>query len=153
MVVLKLSEIEIQYKSFIFAAQAPKSKILKMKQLFFSCLILFLFTSCYTPERDCSRFKTGTFEFETYLEGEIVTSTFTRTDSIEIDLFRGKTDTSSVRWINDCEFIVKNLHPKNMAEQKPLHMKILTTTKDTYTFEYGLVGASQKQQGTARKVR
>ena len=129
-----------------------KSKTVRMKQLLILCILLFTFISCYTPERDCSRFKTGTFEFETYLEGEIVTSTFTRTDSIEIDMFRGETDTSSVRWINDCEFVVKNLKPKNMAERQPLHMKILTTSKDTYTFEYGLVGEPVKQQGTARKV-
>lgn len=120
---------------------------------FFGLLVLFFFlVSCYNPERDCSRFKTGTFEFESYLEGEIVTSTFIRLDSIEIDQFRGKTDTSSVRWINDCEFIVKNMRPKNMAERQPLHFKILTTTKDTYTFEYGLVGQSKKQRGTAKKI-
>src|SRR5690606_22311369 len=95
---------------------------------------------------------TGTFEFESYLEGEIVTSTFKRLDSIEIDQFRGSTDTSSVRWINDCEFIVKNMRPKNMAERQPLHFKILTTTKDTYTFEYGLVGQAKKQRGTAKKI-
>lgn len=123
-----------------------------MRQLQFLCVIILSFISCYTPPRDCSNFRTGSFEFKTYLEGEIVTTTFTRTDSIEIDQFRGETDTSSVRWINNCEFIVKNLHPKNMAEQQPLHIKILTTSKDTYTFEYGLVGESKKQQGTARKV-
>lgn len=123
-----------------------------MKPLLFLCILCLLLVSCYAPERDCSRFKTGNFQFETYLEGEIVTSTFTRTDSLEIDRFRGKTDTSSVRWVNDCEFIVKNLHPKNMAERQPLHIKILTTTKDTYTFEYGLVGEPNKQKGTARKV-
>lgn len=82
----------------------------------------------------------------------MVTSTFTRRDSIEIDQFRGRTDTSSVRWINDCEYIVKNIRPKNRAERQPLHIKILTTTKDTYTFEYGLVGESKKQRGTARKI-
>lgn len=120
---------------------------------FFGLFVLFFFlVSCYSPERDCSRFKTGTFEFESYLEGEIVTSTFKRLDSIEIDQFRGSTDTSSVRWINDCEFIVKNMRPKNMAERQPLHFKILTTTKDTYTFEYGLVGQAKKQRGTAKKI-
>lgn len=123
-----------------------------MKQLFLLFLILISTFSCYSPERECSRFKTGTFEFESYLEGEIVKSTYTRTDSIEIDQFRGETDTSSVRWINDCEYIVKNLNPKNRAEQQPIHIKILTTSKDSYTFEYGLVGESNKQRGTAKKV-
>ncbi|MGM0392634.1 MAG: DNA topoisomerase IV, partial [Bacteroidota bacterium] len=66
--------------------------------------------------------------------------------------FEGKTDTSSVRWINDCEYIVKNLNPKNMAEEKALHIKILTTDKNTYTFEYGLVGGTQKQKGSVTKI-
>ena len=120
---------------------------------FLSILVILLFlTSCYSPERDCDKFKTGTFEFETFLNGELVTSTFTRTDSIEIDRFRERVDTSSVRWINDCEYIVKNLNPKNRAEQQPLHIKILTTGKDSYTFEYGLVGEANKQRGTVRKT-
>lgn len=116
-------------------------------------IILFLISSCYSPERDCARFKTGTFEFETYLNGELVKSTFIRNDSIEIDEFRESIDTSSVRWINECEYIVKNLNPKNMAEEKPLHIKILTTDKNSYTFEYGLVGEAGKQKGTVRKVK
>lgn len=122
-----------------------------MKTLISLLLSLLLF-SCYSPERNCSRFKTGTFEFESYLNGEIVKSTFVRTDSIEIDHFREKTDTSSVRWINECEYIVKNLHPRNRAEQQPLHIKILTTNKNSYTFEYGLVGDVKKQRGTVKKI-
>lgn len=82
----------------------------------------------------------------------MVTSTFVRNDSIEIDQFQGKTDTSSVRWINECEYIVKNLNPRNRAERQPLHIKILTTEGNTYTFEYGLVGETQKQRGKVRKV-
>lgn len=123
-----------------------------MKRLLLYLSLLILCTSCYSPQRDCSRFKTGSFEFQTYLNGEMVTSTFTRTDSTEIDKFQERIDTSSVRWINDCEYIVKNLNPKNMAEQQPLHIKILTTTEDSYTFEYGLVGETQKQRGTVQKV-
>lgn len=80
-------------------------------------------------------------------------SRFVRNDSIEIDSFRGKTDTSSVRWINDCEYIISNLNPKNRAEEKPIHIKILTTDDNTYTFEYGLVGEPKKQRGTVTKVQ
>jgi len=111
-----------------------------------------MLSSCYSPQRECSNFKTGTFEFETYLNGELVKSTFVRTDSIEVDKFMDRVDTSSVRWINDCEYIVKNLKPKNRAEQQPLHIKILTTDENSYTFEYGLVGEPNKQRGTVRKV-
>ncbi len=118
-------------------------------------LLLFSFfalTSCFQQERNCSDFQTGTFEFESYLNGELVSSRFERNDSIEIDYFQGNTDTSSVRWINDCEYILKNLNPKNMAERKPIHIKILTTSKDGYVFEYGVVGESRKERGEVKKV-
>lgn len=116
-------------------------------------LLILLFAGCYSPERDCVSYRTGTFEFETYLNGEIVTSRFIRNDSIEVDHFQGKTDTSSVRWLNDCEYIIKNLNPKNRAERQPIHIKILTTGKDSYTFEYGLVGDSQKEKGEVKRVQ
>ncbi len=86
------------------------------------------------------------------MNGELVTSTFVRNDSIEIDKFQGKTDTSSVRWINDCEYVIRNLHPKNRAERQALHIKIITSDKNTYTFEYGLVGETEKQKGTVKKI-
>ncbi|WP_324719022.1 DNA topoisomerase IV [Salinimicrobium sp. HB62] len=123
-----------------------------MKRIFFGLALFGSLSSCYQPERNCEDFRTGIFEFESYLEGELVKSRFIRNDSIEIDFFRGKTDTSSVRWINDCEYLISNLNPKNRAEEKPIHIKILTTQGNTYTFEYGLVGESQKQRGTVVKV-
>ncbi len=124
-----------------------------MRQIVFSLLTVIVFSGCYKQERNCINFHTGTFEFETFLNGELVKTTFVRNDSIEIDYFQGKSDTSSVRWINECEYIVQKLHPTNMAEEKAIHMKILTTNKDTYTFEYALVGASNKQRGTAKKIK
>ena len=124
-----------------------------MRKIQFFGLLLFWLSSCYQPERNCKDFKTGTFEFQSYLNGELVKTLFTRNDSIEIDTFKGQTDTSAIRWINDCEYIIKNLHPKNRAEEKPLHIKILTTKDNTYTFEYGIVGDTEKQRGTAVKVK
>lgn len=124
-----------------------------MKNFLQLSLLFLFFTSCYSPERDCTSYRTGTYEFETYLNGEIVTSKFVRNDSIEIDFFQGKTDTSSVRWINDCEYILKNLNPKNRAERQPIHIKILTTGKDSYMFEYGLVGDSKKEKGEVKRIQ
>ena len=124
-----------------------------MRKISLLLFITLLLQSCYQQERDCAKFRTGTFEFESFLDGELVKTTFTRNDSIEVDHFRGATDTSSVRWINNCEYIIKNLNPKNRSEEKPLHIKILTTKGNTYTFEYGLVGETQKQKGTAVKVK
>jgi len=115
-------------------------------------LAILLFTSCFNAERNCEDFRTGTFEFESYINGELQTSRFVRNDSIEIEKYQGKVDTSSVRWINDCEYVLKNINPKNMAEQKPIHIKILTTTKNGYKFEYGRVGDPQKARGEVRKI-
>lgn len=118
----------------------------------FQVLPLALLASCYTPSRNCNDFKTGTFEFESFLDGELQKTIFVRNDTLEIDYFRGSQDSSSIRWINDCEYILTNLNPKNRAQEKPIHMKILTTDKDSYTFEYGLVGESKKERGTAKRV-
>ena len=119
-----------------------------MKKILPSLCIMALCTSCFQPERNCADFRTGTFEFEAFLEGKLQKTVFTRNDSIEIDRFQGKSDTSSVRWLNDCEYILTNLNPDSRAEEKPLHIKILTTEGNTYTFEYGLVGETKKQRGT-----
>ncbi|WP_430613015.1 DNA topoisomerase IV [Flavobacterium sp. JP2137] len=122
-----------------------------MRKLFLIPLTLVL-ASCYQQERQCQNFKTGTFVFETEIDGVKKTSRFVRTDSIEIETFEGQIDTSSVRWINDCEYVLQKMNPKNRAEQKAVSMKILTTDGNTYTFEYGLVGDAKKQRGTIEKV-
>lgn len=118
--------------------------------LFFSLILLFI--SCYSPERKCENFRTGTFEFEAFIDNEILKTTFVRNDSIEIDYFRGRADTSSVRWINNCEYILQKINPRSMDEERAVHIKILTTEGNTYTFEYGIVGQTQKKRGTAVRV-
>ena len=115
-------------------------------------LLSFLIFSCYEPERNCQDFKTGTFEYEALIGTEVLITTFNRNDTLEIDSFRGKSDSSSIRWINDCEYIVKKINPKNMAEEKAIHMKILTTKGNEYNFEYNIVGDTNKQKGTAKKI-
>lgn len=113
---------------------------------------LILLSGCFNPERNCEDYRTGTYEFESFINGELVTSRFIRNDSIEVEKFMGKTDTSTVRWINDCEYILKNTNPDGMAEEKPIHIKIISTTANGYTFEYGLVGDPKKAKGKVRKV-
>ncbi|MEY8849082.1 hypothetical protein AB9K26_09710 [Psychroserpens sp. XS_ASV72] len=127
-----------------------------MRHLFviFLCITCF---SCYENERNCSDFKTGTFEFTFIVDGIEKTGRFIRTDTLNIDYFENKVDSASVRWINDCEFIQKDLHPKSKNEEKAIHFKILSTTEDTYTFEYKLaVKEPYKKQriekGTAKKI-
>lgn len=115
-------------------------------------ILSLLFISCYQQERNCTNFKTGKFQFEQEIKGKKEISVFERNDTLQIETFRGKTDTSSVRWINDCEFVLQKLHPKNRKEKKAIHMKILTTNEKNYTFEYSFVGESAKQKGIVTKV-
>jgi hypothetical protein len=114
--------------------------------------LLILIVSCYNPETNCKDFKTGKFKFEYTVDGVKKTTLFERNDSLEIETYDGKTDTASIRWINDCEYILQKTHPKNRAEKKPIGMKILTTSKNSYTFEFGMVGEDAKQRGTVIKI-
>ncbi len=122
-----------------------------MKKIIF-LLPLLLLLSCYNNERNCKDFKTGKFSFEYEVDGVKKTTLFERNDKIEIETFEGKTDTASIRWISDCEYVLQKLHPKNMAEEKAIGMKILTTSKNSYTFEFGMVGSDAKQRGTVTKI-
>lgn len=111
----------------------------------------FFLQACYEPERNCQAFRNGTFSFTAEVGGEMKTTTFVRKDNLEIDYFEGRADSSEVRWINDCEYVVRKLNPKSAAEEKSIHMKILSTTEDSYTFEYAIVGSQNKSRGTAFK--
>lgn len=123
-----------------------------MKKLFL-LIIAFAFVGCYNQERNCADFKTGSFSFEQEINGEKHISTFVRTEQYEIETYKGKTDTATIRWINDCEYILQKLHPKNMAEKKAVQMKILSTTTNGYTFEYNIVGDVNKQKGEIKKIK
>ena len=119
---------------------------------FVTLLLCIMLASCYNVERNCNDFKTGKFRFEYEIDGKKKTTVFERAEDIEIETFEGKTDTASIRWINDCEYILEKIHPKNMQEQKAVHMKILSTTGNSYTFEYSFVGDANKQKGTVTKL-
>ncbi|MBW2937974.1 DNA topoisomerase IV [Aureisphaera sp. CAU 1614] len=121
--------------------------------IFLVFILLGSFIACQQKEKNCTNFKTGTFTFEALVGTELETTTFIRNDTIEIDYFRGKADTSSIRWINDCEYIVKKLNPKNMAEEKAVHIRILNSTNNQYTFDYAIVGQTTRKKGTATKVK
>lgn len=116
-------------------------------------VLLFALCACYeTPERDCKAFKTGKFKFELEINGEKKSTTFVRTENQEIDFFEGKSDTSSIRWINDCEYVIQKINPKNMAEKKAVAIKILSTTDNGYLFEFNVVGSAEKQTGKVVKL-
>lgn len=115
-------------------------------------LFLIIMASCSKKERKCADFKTGKFEFAREINGKKQSSVFTRTETLQIETYNGKTDTATVRWVNDCEFVLQKLHPKTMEERKAISMTILATDKDSYTFEYSYVGNAKKQRGTVTKL-
>lgn len=118
---------------------------------FLPLLLLFSLFSCYETTRQCTDFKTGEFYSEVTIDGEVFKSTFKRSDTLQVEVYNNKVDSSQTRWINDCEVIFKTINPKNMAERKDIHLKILTTTDSTYTYEYSYVGETIKQKGIAYK--
>lgn len=117
-------------------------------------ILFLLLTSCFnSPERNCTDFKTGIFEFVTVNGSDTLVSVFERYEDYEIDRFQNKVDTSTVRWINDCEFILRNKHPKNNQEKEAVHIKILETDLKGYRFEYGYLSEAIKMRGYAEKIR
>lgn len=111
-----------------------------------------LLTNCYHQvERNCKNFKIGDFYSETIINGELSKTRFKRENDLQIEVYNDHVDTFKLRWINDCEMIFKSINPKNMAEKKDIHLKILTTTDSSYTYEYSYVGGVKKQKGIAYK--
>ncbi len=115
--------------------------------------VFVLFTACYTNERNCKAFQTGSFSFNTVVNGDTLSSRFVRNDSIEVDYFFETPDTSNIRWVNDCECIVTKRNPLTFQESKAVQMKILSTFEDGYLFEYNLVGdRSNVQRGRVTRL-
>ena len=106
-----------------------------IKRLF----ILFLLTSCYSVDRDCENFKMGEFEFSYKLNDTIQRSLFTRTLDYEIEEFNSVIDSSSISWVNDCEFVLTKVNPKTNQEKRPVRIKIIRTYENSYDFEYSSV--------------
>jgi len=132
--------------------------IVKTLNRIFTVVFLLITFSCYEIERNCNDYKTGTFKFDYVVNGIEKTGRFKRTGEYSIDYFDDKIDSSSVRWINDCEFILKKVNPKSPSEDDAIHFKILTTTDSSYTFEYKLAIKKTNQplrteKGTAYKIK
>ncbi len=119
---------------------------------FFSLIGFLLLFNCYESQRNCKDFKTGRFYSEVEIEGTVYKSVFERSESLQVEVYDNKTDSTQLRWINDCEVVFKTINPKNMAERKDVHLKILTTTDSSYTYEYSYVGESKKQKGIAYRA-
>ena len=116
-------------------------------------IFCFLLASCYSVERKCIPFHEGTFEFSQIINGKLTRSVFERTPDYEIERFEGVVDTASLRWVNDCECILTKLNPTTNQDKRPIQIKILSTTDQSYTFEYSLVGDSANtRRATIQKI-
>lgn len=116
-------------------------------------IFAFLFMSCYNVERNCVDFKTGVFEFSTEVNDSLVTSSFTRTNEFEIELYNGIKDSSTINWVNNCEFLLTKLNPRTNQERRPIRIKILRTYGDKYDFEFSQVNDPQIiSRGTVKRI-
>ena len=129
-------------------------KLLKFLQInFFLVFFSVLFFSCDLPEKNCSQFKVGEFNFESKTESGIYSSRSVRNDSIEIEFFGSSIDTSKITWVSECEYILRKLRPKTLSEEKAISVKIINTSEKGYLFEYSFVGDKENRaRGNALKV-
>ena len=129
-------------------------KLLKLLQInFFLVFFSVLFFSCVLPEKNCSQFKVGEFNFESKTESGIYNSRSVRNDSIEIEFFGTSIDTSKITWVSDCEYLLRKLRPKTLSEEKAISVKIINTSEKGYLFEYSFVGDKENRaRGNAFKV-
>jgi len=129
-------------------------KLLKPLQInFFLVFFVLLLFSCVIPEKNCSQFKIGEFNFESKTENGVYNSRSIRNDSIEIEYFGSSIDTSRITWVSECEYILRKLRPKSLSEEKAISVKIINTSDKGYLFEYSFVGDKEnKARGNAFKI-
>ena len=129
-------------------------KLLKPLQIkFFLVFFVLLLFSCVIPEKNCSQFKIGEFNFESITENGVYNSRSIRNDSIEIEYFGSSIDTSRITWVSECEYILRKLRPKSLSEEKAVSVKIINTSDKGYLFEYSFVGDKENRaRGNAFKI-
>jgi hypothetical protein len=123
-----------------------------INNIIITALLAITLVSCYEQKRVCADFKIGKFEFSQEINGKKQTTIFERTDKLQIETYKGKTDTASVRWVNECEFVLEKLHPKNMQEKKAIGIRMLSTNENSYTFEFSYLNDANKQIGKAARI-
>ena len=102
-------------------------------------------SSCYQPERDCNAYKTGTFLFNYEVGDTIKTGRFVRGTEYSVDYYEGKIDSATIRWFNDCEFVLKDINSK-----AAIHYKIVSSTDSSYTFQYNQAAKDPNKEKVVR---
>lgn len=124
-----------------------------MRKYFCFLIPIAVMTACFTPPKDCTPFKTGTFEYQTFADGELIKAKIVRNDTIEIDYYNPQQpDTSAIRWVNDCEYILRKYNPQSAEEKASFKMKLIETGKDHYTFQFSQVGQTKVKEFTATRI-
>ncbi len=123
-----------------------------IRNVVFTILLVVGLSSCYQPERDCKAYETGTFSFNYKVGDTVKVGKFVRGKKYSVDYYEGKIDSASIRWFNDCEFVLQDIRSKTA-----IHYKIVSTTDSSYTFQYNkAVKDSNKEldvrTGTAYKT-
>lgn len=125
-----------------------------MKNFLFLLSALFSMAACYTPPANCADFKTGTFQYQTYVNGELIQAKIVRNDSLEIDYYDPQhPDTSQIRWINDCEYVLKKYKPKGTNEKRTFSMRIMETEGNTYKFLFSEIGQKETKEFNATRIQ
>ena len=102
-----------------------------IKNILYTAFLSLFISSWYQPEHDCEKYKTGTFKFTYEVGDTIKEGKFIRTDDYSVDYYENKVDSATVRWFNDCEFVLQDINSKTA-----IHYKIISTTDSSYTFQY-----------------
>lgn len=122
-----------------------------MRNLLIILFTLFALTGCQPKQlKDVDYYKTGVFK--TVLKDMNISSIAKRNDSIQIETFEGKSDTFSIKWKSDFEYILLKKSPKTALDSTPFHVKITKFDGDSYQFKAFYKDSNFKQEGTSQKL-
>lgn len=105
-------------------------------KVFFLLFCAITIIACSKQNKNCSKFKTGTFK---YVDPNSITYTITRNDSLQIEV-NNKNNIkviSTIEWISDCEYKLKykdiiNYLNKREVIGKVINIEIIETKTSAY---------------------
>ena len=124
-----------------------------------SRFIVVLFIFCFAgfscvqkPSCVCTQFHDGTYLSVQTVNGTKDTTRIVRKGNEQIETYHGHKDTAVIRWVNDCELIVRPKHPHSMEDRKALSMKIIRTDINSCLVRYSYVGESKEFEQKMIKI-
>jgi len=114
-------------------------------------LLTSVFISCYSGNNtDVLSFKTGAFK--TYLGQRKDSSSFYRTEKLQIESYRNKIDTFDIHWKSNFEYELRKVNPQSKLDSIPFVVKIIAIKESSYQFKGAYLGSNFKQEGTTYKI-